>query len=213
MACPALVRTVALAFTSALPAGQSPLVKKSVDFRNFTFAFPRGELSAAPSKMTWMSLNVQNTVALVNGRYDFDKAKPSAGPSVILDRVLYGYLTSATQLDAVVVLGYHTGGTANWKYVYAFSLASDQPRLIGWFGAGSRADSGLYNVEVGNRSLTVDLLDSARRIADCCSAGFVRTYYDFREGHFVQRGPPEFGAVEESKPASESKRIQQRPTH
>ncbi|MCU1315716.1 MAG: hypothetical protein JWN63_1038, partial [Candidatus Acidoferrum typicum] len=158
--------------------------------------------------MTWMSLNVKGTITLVNGRYDFEKANPPAGPSVILDRVLYGYLTSAMQLDALVVLGYHTGGTANWEYVYAFSLASDEPKLVGWFRAGSRADFGLYHVVVGNRSLTVDLLDPSRRIADCCSDGFVRTQYDFRNGYFVQRGAQEFGAVEESKSASRNKFIQ-----
>jgi hypothetical protein len=148
-----------------------------------------------------MSLSVKGTVTLVNGRYDFDKPDLSQGPLITLDQVLYGYLTSAAQLDAVVVLGYHTGGTASWEYVYAFSLASDEPRLVGWFRAGSRADYGLYRVEVGNRSLTVDLLDPAQRMGDCCSEGFVRTHYDFRNGYFVQRGPQEFGKIEQSKPA------------
>jgi hypothetical protein len=46
---------------------------------------------------------------------------------------------------------------------------------------GSRADSGLYQLEVTNRALIVDLLDSERRVADCCSEGFVRTTYDFKE--------------------------------
>ena len=198
---------VALACTAALLRGLQPPVRKSVDFRNFSFAFPSGERTAVPSKMTWMSLNVKGAITLVNGRYDFEKANPSAGPSVILDRVLYGYLTSAMQLDAVVVLGYHTRGTANRAYVYAFSLASDEPKLVGWFRAGSRADFGLYRVGVGSRGLTVDLLDPSRRIADCCSDGFVRTQYDFRNGFFIQRGPQEFGAVEEPKPASANKPV------
>lgn len=200
----AFLRIFALACTAILCRGQQPPPRKSIDFRNFTFAFGTGEPSV-PSKMTWMSLNVEGAVTLLNGRYDFDKSNPSAGPSVILDRVLYGYLTSAVQLDAVVVLGYHTGGTANWEYVYAFSLASDEPRLVGWFHAGSRADFGLYRVEPGNRSLTVDLLDPALRMGDCCSAGFVRIKYDFRNGYFVQRGPQEFGAVEEPKPTTRKK--------
>jgi hypothetical protein len=189
----------------ACTAGLLPALGQSVDFRNFTFPFPDGEFHPVPSKMTWMSLNINNAVTLVNGRYDFDKEHPSMGPAAILDRVLYGYLTSAKQPDAVVVLSYHTGGTAYWDYVYAFSFASDEPKLLGWFRAGSRADFGLYRVEVGNRSLIVDLFDPARRIADCCSNGFVRTHYDFRNGYFIQRGPQEVGAVEEAKPESASK--------
>lgn len=201
----AFVRIVAVACSAVLLRGQQPHLRKGVDFRNFTFAFPGEELDGVPSGIAWMSLNVRDTITLVNGRYDFDKANPSAGSSVILDRVLYGYLTSATQLDAVVVLGHHTGGTATWEYIYAYSLASDQPKLVGWFRAGSRADFGLYRVYVGNRSLTVDLLDPARRIAECCSKGFVRIQYEFRNGYFVQTGPREFGAVEESRPASGNK--------
>ena len=129
-----------------------------------------------------------------------NRANPSAGPSLILDRVLYGYLTSAKQLDAVAVLSYHTGGTAHWDYVYAFSLESNPPKLVGWFRAGSRADSGLYRLEVTNRALIVDLLDPERRVADCCSEGFVRTTYDFKNGYFVQRGAQESGNIEISGP-------------
>jgi hypothetical protein len=76
--------------------------------------------------LAWMSLNVKTTVTLINGRYDFDQANPSAGPSLILDRVLYGYLTSPKQLDAVAVLG--TTLEDRWDYVYAFSLESVRGR-------------------------------------------------------------------------------------
>jgi hypothetical protein len=116
--------------------GQQPTVDRNIDFRNFTYPFPVPKFIPVPDKLAWMSLNVKTTVALVNGRYNFDQADPLAGPSLILDRVLYGYLTSAKQLDAVAVLGYHTGGTAYWDYVYAFSLESNTPRLVGWFRAG-----------------------------------------------------------------------------
>jgi hypothetical protein len=114
-----------------------------------------------------------------------------------LDRVQYGYLTSAKQLDAVAVLGYHTGGTAYWYYVYAFSLESNSPKLVGWFRAGSRADFGLYQLEVTNRALIVDLFDPERRSGDCCSNGFVRTIYEFKNGYFVQFGPQVFGTFPE----------------
>ena len=179
-------------------SGQQNPPTRSIDFRNFTFPFPAEELLGVPAKMKWMALDLKTTVTLRDGRYDFNKTDPSEGPSIALDRVLYGYLTSSKQLDAVVVLDYHTGGTAWWSYVYAFDLASNRPKLVGWLQAGSRADFGLYRLEVGNRSLMVDLLDPGRRQGDCCSDGFVRTRYTFRNGYFVQSGPREFGTIEAS---------------
>lgn len=147
-----------------------------------------------------MNPDAKATVKLVNGRHDFDQSDPSQGPSLILDRVQYGYLTSSKQLDAVVVLGYHTGGTAYWYYVYAVNLESNPPKLIGWLRAGSRADSGLYRIQVSNRRLTLDLYDPERKVADCCSEGFVRTTYDYIDGRFVQSGPQTFGNVEVTVP-------------
>ena len=193
----------ALAFVAL---GQQRTAHQSVDFRNFTYPFPNQEFIPVPDKLAWMSLNVKTTVTLINGRYDFDRANPSAGPSLILDRVLYGYLTSSKQLDAVAVLGYHTGGTAHWDYVYAFSLESNLPKLVGWFRAGSRADSGLYQLKVGNLALRVDLFDPERRVAACCSEGFVRTTYDFKNGYFVQRGTQQFGNIEVSGPKRPNQR-------
>jgi hypothetical protein len=189
--------SLALAFVAL---GQQRTADLSIDFRNFTYPFPAQEFIPVPDKLAWMSLNVKTTITLVNGRYDFDRANPSAGPSLILDRVLYGYLTSPKQFDAVAVLGYHTGGTAHWDYVYAFSLESSSPKLVGWFRAGSRADSGLYQLQVTNRALIVDLLDPERRVADCCSEGFVRSTYDFKNGYFVQRDAQEFGNIEVAGP-------------
>jgi len=178
--------------------GQQRVADRNIDFRNFMYPFPTQRFIPVPDKLSWMSLNMKTTVRLLNGRYDFNRAEPTAGPSLSLSRVLYGYLTSGEQLDAVVVLGYHTGGTAFWYYVYAFSLESNLPRLVGWFRAGSRAGSGLYHLEVTNRALIVDLFDPERRFTECCSEGFVRTIYDFKNGYFVQSGAQEFGNIEVS---------------
>jgi len=181
--------------------GQQRTADRNIDFRNFVYPFPTQRFIPTPqNKLAWMSLNVKTNIRLVSGRYDFNRAEPSVGPSLVLSRVLYGYLTSGEQLDAVVVLGYHTGGIAFWYYVYAFSLESNKPKLVGWFRAGSRADSGLYHLEVTNRALIVDLFDPERRVADCCSEGFVRTIYDFKNGIFVESGAQEFGNVEVSGP-------------
>jgi hypothetical protein len=111
-------------------------------------------------------------------------------------RFVNGDLTMGNQLDALVVLNYHTGGTAWWSYLYAFSLASERPRLLGWLQTGSRADSGLYHLFVNNGGFTIDVFDPDKRTGDCCSAGFMRTSYEWKDGKFIQAGPRRYGRVE-----------------
>ena len=128
---------------------------RNIDFRNFTFPFPPNAAPGVPTDVTWMETSVKTTVTLVNGRHDFDRQDPSRGPSISLADVHYGYLTMSGELDAMVVLTYHTGGSANWSYVYAFSLASGNPRLLGWFQTGDRTYSGLYRLTVTNGEFTL----------------------------------------------------------
>lgn len=182
--------------THVLNSQQRPEVR-TIDFRNFTFPFPPNPGSRVPDDVRWMETDVRTTVTLVNGRRDFSRSEPSRGPSVVLGQVYYGYLTMSGQLDALVVLSYHTGGTAHWNYVYAYSMASGNPRLLGWFQTGDRAHSGLYRLRVNNGGFTLDVFDPEKQEADCCSAGFVRTKYLWRNGKFVPGGLPEFGRVED----------------
>jgi hypothetical protein len=194
-----LARIVAFV-SAAVFSGQGP-VNQDVDFRNFTYPFPAEERLEVPGHMAWMSMNVKNAVTLVNGRYDFEKTNPP-GPTLLLHRVEYGYLTSEKQLDAVVVLDYERGGTASWDYVYAFSFTSGSPKLVGWFQTGRGAYFGLYRLQIENSflDLIVDLFDPDRQMGLSCSEGFVRIKYSFRNGYFVQSGREEFGTVEKSKP-------------
>ena len=142
-----------------------------------------------------MDTTTKTTVTLVNGRYDFDATEPSRGPSIILDQVRYGYVTTSTQLDAIVELSYHTGGSAYWQYLYVYSFAAG-PKLVTWFQTGSRADQGLYRLMVTNGQFTLDLFDPEQRIGDCCSTGFIRTTYKWQNGKFKPAGPREYGRVE-----------------
>ena len=144
--------------------------------------------------MEWTDPNAKAKVPLVNGRRDYDPD----GPSIILEQVQYGYLTSARQLDAFVMLRYRTGGTAYWYYGYIFTFKSGVPRLLGWFHTGSRADFGLYRLWVGHGDFSLDLFDPEKREGDCCSDGFVRTTYAWENGKFKQAGLPEFGLVEQT---------------
>ena len=181
----------------ALSSQQRPEVR-NIDFRNFTFPFPLKTDHRESGEVGWMETDVKSTVTLVNGRRDLDKNHPSRGPSVTLAQVHYGYLTMNRQLDAMVVLGYHSGGSAQWNYVYAFSLASGNPKLLGWFQTGDRAYGGLCRLIVTSGEFIVDLFDPEERQADCCSAGFVRTTYLWQNGKFMPAGPTEFGRVEEN---------------
>ena len=86
---------------------------ENVDFRNFTFPFPHEALREAPDHLKWMDPETISTITLVNGRWDSNPEQSSNRPSATLSRVYYGYLTMSGQLDAVVVVNYHTGGSAN----------------------------------------------------------------------------------------------------
>jgi len=169
---------------------------ENVDFRNFTYPTPTGKLFV-PGDLKWMTDQPAINVTLVDGSYNFEKKGPAPGPSLTIDEVRYGDLTMSNQLGAVVVLNYHTGGTAWWSYLYAFSLAPERPRLLGWLQTGSRAYSGLYRLFVNNGGFTIDVLDPDKRMGDCCSAGFIRTSYEWRDGKFNQAGPRRYGRVED----------------
>jgi hypothetical protein len=137
-------------------------------------------------------------ITLADGSYEFEKNAPPPPPSLTIDEVLYGYgpLTIGPQLDAVVVLDYETGGSAHWSYVYAFSLAPPSPRLLGWLRMGAGGDSGLYHLFVTNGGFTIDVLDPDKRMGLCCSSGFVRTSYEWKDGKFIRAGPRRYGRVE-----------------
>jgi len=173
--------------------GQAREEPRNIDFRNFTFPVPAKarRFLPVPDKVRWMDTKSAIWVKLVNGVLEFAKG----GPSITLDRVQYGYLTMRPQLDAMVVLDYHTGGSANWNFIYGFDLSSGSPKLLGWLETGSRAEAGLYRLFVANGGFVLDVNDPAERQANCCSAGFIRTTYEWKDGKFVS-GQPMFGKVE-----------------
>ena len=176
----------------------SPPAAQKVDFRNFTYPIPRGKFFV-PGDLKWMTNEPSVNITLADGSYEFEKKAPPPPPSLTIDEVLYGYgpLTIGPQLDAVVVLDYETGGSAHWSYVYAFGLASPSPRLLGWLRTGAGGDSGLYRLFVNNAGFIIDVLDPNKRMGDCCSAGFIRTSYEWKDGKFSQAGPRRNGRVAE----------------
>lgn len=74
-----------------------------------------------------------------------------------------------------------------------YKLDHGVPRLLGRLESGSRADGGLVKTAIRNRLLVLDFADAERRVGDCCSEGFIRVRYRWRQGHFVETGPRERG--------------------
>ena len=115
---------------------------------------------------------------------------------VMVLSVAYGDLNGDGLDEAAVDLIFGTGGTANWHYLYVFTLANGSPELLGRLQSGSRADGGLLKVAIERNTLILDFADSKRRVADCCSEGYVRVRYRWQSGRFVEVGTRISGDLE-----------------
>ena len=139
-----------------------------------------------------MESNVRESARLTNGRYvvpDNCSDDIRECPSVTFDSVNYGAVTGIRSTVAVVVLMYHTGGTAHWQYVYVFTLASGKPRLLAWLRTGSRASRGLRKLSIHAGDLILEVNDPDKAKGDCCSAGSIVTRYRWVGSAFSQVGP------------------------
>ena len=134
---------------------------------------------------------------LVNGRWR-DPEKETDGPpaalsGLTLESVSYTHLNDSPQEQAIIVLRFDTGGTQYWYFVYIYTMQAGAAKLLAYFHAGDRAASGLYQVYVNDGNLVVELFDPDKKIGDCCSNGFIRTRWHWRNGRFEQVGVAEFG--------------------
>ncbi len=128
--------------------------------------------------------------------FSFDGDPPYGVPSLELLSITYGDLDGDGREEAVVDLLYSTGGTANWHYLYVYAIDHGAPRLLARLESGSRADGGLLRIAIQNRKLSLDFADERKRVADCCSDGFIRVAYGWREHRFVEIGPREYGVLQ-----------------
>jgi hypothetical protein len=110
--------------------------------------------------------------------------------------VTYGDLNADGTEEAAVHLNYTEGGTANWDYLYVYKLVRTRPKLMSILKGGSRSHGGLNRVAIQNGLLTLDFADPDRRVGDCCSEGYIRVRYRWRDGKFVEEGPREHGDVD-----------------
>ena len=190
-------------FFSGVAASQKNI--REVDFKNFTY--PLSGHLLGHDRLQWLSSDVhpqRKPIHLINGK---DLAKSS---SVVMDKreyvqwegftlqsVSFADLTGDGQDEAIVVLHYRTGGTQQTDYVYIYSFAAGQPKLLAYFHAGDRAYSGLCKVIGDHAELVVELFDPEKRSGDCCSSGIVRTRYRWEQGQFKAVGAPERETLEE----------------
>jgi len=133
----------------------------------------------------WEQFNsFKTTVQLIGGRRDLPD-----GDYLVFDSVDYGDLDGDGGEEAAVHLHYGTGGTRTWDYLYVFKDHGGRAELISRFVSGSRADGGLVRSSIRSNQLLLDLQDSERRTADCCSLGFVRLTYRLVRGAFQEVAP------------------------
>jgi hypothetical protein len=161
---------------------------RDVDFRNFSYPFPHRKFLPVPDKLRWLPVETATHVSLRNGEHAFPCGFPQC-ESLTFDQVRYGEVTGLGEA-AVVTTVYHTGGTANWQYLYVVAMRSGRPRALAWLEAGSRAYMGLRSLSIDRGDLVLVVNDPDKREGDCCSTGSITLRYRWMNGHFQQAGKP-----------------------
>jgi len=161
---------------------------RTVDFKNFSYPFLNSKYISVPSRPRWMPLVGTARVPLRDSRYTFACDYPPCR-LITFDQVVFGKLDGLGEV-AIPTTVFHTGGTANWGYLYVIAMRSGRPKAIAWLEAGSRADMGLRRAAVDHGDLMLVLNDPDKREGDCCSNGSVTLRYRWINGSFQQFGKP-----------------------
>ena len=173
-------------------SGAAPRSIRDVDWKNFSY--PVLEDDDVPEDIVWMGPGAKRSAALIDGRYivrdDGCSEDASFCPLVTLDYVRYGALTGMKSTVAAVVLTWHSGGTANWQFVYVFTFESGKPRLLAWQMTGSRAYQGLREMSFSSGDLVLIVNDPDWRQGDCCSRASIITRYRWAGNSFKSVGQP-----------------------
>ena len=165
---------------------------ETVDFKNFEYPwYP----SDGTSVWHWMNGTPRSHIRLKDGRYSFDPNDSSHSAYLGLSSVIRGDLDGDGQDEAAVDLRYGSGGTDNWHYLYVFKASGRNVVPLGVLESGSRAYGGLVNIQIAQGLLVLDFADENRRVGDCCSRGFIRVRYRFKDGRFIETGQREKGSL------------------
>ncbi len=172
---------------------------RQIDFDNFRYPWT-APAADVPSTWSWLTAAPDSHIETVNGLYRPNSADPDneplRSPAVSVDAVSYGDLDGDGTEEAVVALNYTTGGTANWDYVYVYKLDGSKVSLLARLQSGSRADGGLVRAFVRHGLLVMDFADADKRAGDCCSEGYIRVEYRWRDGVFVEEGERGHGKID-----------------
>jgi hypothetical protein len=177
-----------LAVILTLPAvGIAQSTARSTDFRNFAYPWSKSFDSGLASISDWKWLGERGAGLLVlrNGRYDFGEGSGY----LLVSSVTFGDLDGDGDDEAAVDLIRGSGGTANWHFLYIFSVRNRTPKPLGILRSGSRAYGGLTAVAIVNGVLILEFNDPKLATADCCSDGFIRVQYRFDGTRFVESVP------------------------
>jgi len=133
-------------------------------------------------------------------------------PWLNLVDVTYGDVTGDGTEEAIINLGWTTGGSAIPDLVYIYGLSHGKPKLLWTFETGDRAYGGYKNVFAENGQLVVELNgwdkiigrnlyeeDGTNRGA-CCPTFFTRTRYKWTNKHFQQQGNAEVVPMNTGRP-------------
>jgi hypothetical protein len=180
------VRTLVALFVLAGAASGASI--RDVDFKNFAYPFIQHEYVSVPSRLRWMPL-VGTNVATHDGQHRFACDDPPC-ELLTVDRVVFGDINGISGTTAVVTTVFHTGGAANWQYLYVIALRSGTPKVVAWLEAGSRAYMGLRSFKIDQGDLVLILNDPDKRMGDCCSTGFITYRYHWINGSFHRIGKP-----------------------
>ena len=163
---------------------------RQVDFKNYTY--PISGLRLGHDRLEWIDPAQRGHITLVNGE-DAERDATDL-PGFAFQSVTFADVTGDRSDDAVVVLRYDTGGTQSTDYVYIYSLAGGQPKLLAYCHTGDRAYRGLHKVYGEHGTLVFELFGPRKRTGDCCSTGFIRTRYRWRDGRFEPFANEEYGS-------------------
>jgi hypothetical protein len=164
---------------------------REVDFKNLVY--PLGRTGSPLSYWHWIAHIPTAKVKLSDGSHRFPTESPYQIPELRMTSVAYGKLAGENGEEAAVVLNYTGGGTANWDYLYIYKLDKGAPLLLALLESGSRAYGGLVKAKIENGLLVLDFADGKRSVGDCCSEGYIRVRYAWKNGQFVESGPREKG--------------------
>jgi hypothetical protein len=176
---------------------------RDIDFKNFAYPFYADDIVGPPGGLTWLSTVGTKLISLRNGQYriacgapvlppPLDPAipLPELCPSMIGGGASFGHIDGLPGVSAAVVVTYHSGGTAQWAYIYIVTMRTGKPDVVAWLETGSRADMGLKDISFDHGDLVVAVNDPAKREGDCCSLGTITTRYRWHSGSFQQIGSP-----------------------